>query len=51
MTGKVFESSANIYQDQAKILFNYYKNAAETIVAAEMKEEQNKADLSGTEKM
>lgn len=45
MTGKIFESSSNIYQDQAKILFDYYKAAAETIVAAEMAEEQNKADL------
>lgn len=45
MTGKIFESSSNIYQDQAKILFDYYKAAAEDIVAAEMAEEQNKADL------
>lgn len=45
MTGKIFESSSNIYQDQAKILFDYYKAAAEAIVSAEMKEEQNKADL------
>lgn len=45
MTGKIFEDSSNIYQDQAKILFNYYKTAAETIVSAQMKEEQNKADL------
>ena len=45
MTGKIFDSSSNIYQDQAKILFDYYKAAAENIVAAEMAEEQNKADL------
>lgn len=45
MTGKIFEGSSNIYQDQAKILFDYYKAAAETIVAAEMAEEKNKADL------
>lgn len=45
MTGKVFSSSSNIYQDQAKILFDYYKSAAETIVAAEMQEEQNLRDL------
>ncbi len=45
MTGKIFEGSSNIYQDQAKILFDYYKAAAEAIVSAEMKEEQNKADL------
>lgn len=45
MTGKVFGSSSNIYQDQAKILFDYYKSAAETIVAAEMQEEQNLRDL------
>lgn len=45
MTGKVFGSSSNIYQDQAKILFDYYKSAAETIVAAEMQEEQNLREL------
>lgn len=45
MTGKIFENSSNIYQDQAKILFDYYKAAAEAIVSAEMKEEQNNADL------
>lgn len=45
MTGKIFEGSSNIYQDQAKILFDYYKAAAETIVSAEMTEEQNRADL------
>ena len=45
MTGKIFNSSSNIYQDQAKILFDYYRAAAEEIVAAEMAEEKNKADL------
>ena len=25
MTGKVFDDSLNIYQDQAKVLFDYYK--------------------------
>lgn len=45
MTGKIFENSSNIYQDQAKILFDYYKAAAEMIVSTEMQEEQNKADL------
>lgn len=45
MTGKIFNTSSNIYQDQAKILFDYYKSAAETIVAAEMEEERNKQDL------
>lgn len=45
MTGKIFEGSSNIYQDQAKILFDYYKAAAEAIVSAEMNEEQNRVDL------
>lgn len=45
MTGKVFSGSSNIYQDQATVLFDYYKNAAEAIVSAEMKEEQNFKDL------
>lgn len=35
MTGKVFADSANIYQDQAQILFDYYKKAAEKIVTEE----------------
>ena len=35
MTGKIFPESNNIYQDQAKILFNYYSQAAEKIVAEE----------------
>ena len=36
MEGKIFNDSANIYQDQAKILYEYYKNAAEKIVSEEM---------------
>ena len=39
MSGKLFNSSANIYQDQAKVLFEYYKQAAEKIVAEEEKYE------------
>ncbi|MDE6272579.1 MAG: hypothetical protein K2M31_06190, partial [Muribaculaceae bacterium] len=35
MDGKIFADSANIWQDQAKILFNYYRQAAERIVAEE----------------
>ncbi|GAB6120418.1 hypothetical protein [Dysgonomonas termitidis] len=35
MTGKIFPESGNIYQDQAKILFNYYSRAAEKIVTEE----------------
>ena len=35
MKGKIFPESSNIYQDQAKILFNYYQQAAEKIVAEE----------------
>lgn len=35
MYGKIFQESGNIYQDQAKILFDYYKKAAERIVAEE----------------
>ena len=46
MTGKVFEGSINIYQDQAKVLFDYYKKAAEKIVAEEKAIEQNLDDLN-----
>ena len=49
-TGKVFNETSNIYQDQAKILFDYYKTAAETIVSAEMAEEKNKKDLEDGKK-
>jgi hypothetical protein len=35
MQGKVFADSLNLYQDEAKILFNYYKKAAEKIVKEE----------------
>lgn len=34
-TGKIFKDSSNIYQDEAKILFSYYKKCAEKIVAEE----------------
>jgi hypothetical protein len=40
MSGKIFNTSANIYQDQAKVLFNYYKQAAEKIVSEEEKYEK-----------
>ena len=32
MTGKIFKESSNIYEDEARILFDYYKKAAEKIV-------------------
>lgn len=35
MKGKVFESSMDIYQDQAKVLFDFYLNAAKKIVSQE----------------
>ena len=35
MNGKIFPESGNIYQDQAKILFDYYQQAAEKIVQEE----------------
>ena len=36
MTGKIFKESANIYEDEAKVLFDYYKKAAEKIVEEEI---------------
>jgi len=33
--GKIFSESMNLYQDQARILFNYYRKAAEKIVKEE----------------
>ncbi|MDR0568794.1 MAG: hypothetical protein LBG87_06275 [Spirochaetaceae bacterium] len=40
MQGKIFADSANLYQDQARILFEYYKKAAEKIVAEEIELEK-----------
>jgi len=37
MNGKIFKESANIYQDQARVLFEYYRKAAEQIVNEEMR--------------
>lgn len=45
MTGKIFLESNNIYQDQAKILFNFYSQAAEKIVAEEERLEKEIAVL------
>ncbi|MDD7014253.1 MAG: hypothetical protein PUI24_04630 [Spirochaetales bacterium] len=36
MTGKVFKDSSNIYEDEARVLFDYYKKAAEKIVEEEI---------------
>lgn len=44
-TGKVFSESADVYQDQAKILFDYYAEAAKKIVSEEVALEEKKADL------
>lgn len=40
MTGKIFASSSNVYEDEAKILFDYYKKAAEKIVSEEIECEE-----------
>lgn len=45
MEGKIFPTSSNIYQDQARILFNYYKMAAERIVSEEERIEEKIEDL------
>lgn len=45
MTGKIFTESSNVYQDQAKILFNYYSTAAEKIVLEEERIEKEIANL------
>lgn len=34
-TGKIFNDTSNVYQDQAKLLFNFYSQAAERIVKQE----------------
>jgi hypothetical protein len=45
MKGKIFAESSNIYQDHAKILFNYYQQAAEKIVHEEERLEKEIAVL------
>lgn len=44
-TGKIFSDSSNIYQDQARLLFNYYEQAAERIVRQEDAIEKQIKDL------
>jgi len=41
LQGKIFKESMNLYQDQARILFNYYKKAAEKIVKEETELEKS----------
>lgn len=41
MQGKIFAESVNLYQDQARILYNYYRKAAEKIVKEEMELEKS----------
>jgi hypothetical protein len=41
MQGKIFAESLNLYQDQARILYNYYRKAAEKIVKEEMELEKS----------
>lgn len=50
MTGKIFPESANIYQDQARVLFNYYRQAAEKIVGEEERIEGEIAKLEREKK-
>lgn len=45
MKGKIFPESSNVYQDQAKILFNYYQSMAEKIVQEEERFEKEIATL------
>ena len=45
-TGKIFQDSSNIYQDEAKVLFNYYRQAAERIVREEERIEKEIANLN-----
>ncbi len=44
MQGKIFTDSNSLEQDQARILFNYYKKAAEKIVKEEMELEKSIAE-------
>jgi hypothetical protein len=41
MSGRIFAESANVYEDQAKVLFDFYRQTAEHIVAQEEEIEKN----------
>jgi len=45
MKGKIFPESDNIYDDQAKVLFNYYQQMAEKVVQEEERYEKEIAKL------
>jgi hypothetical protein len=51
MKGKIFPESSNIYQDQAKILFDYYQSMAEKIVQEEERIEKEIAKLEEEKKI
>ena len=44
-TGKIFSESSSIYQDQARLLFDFYEQAAERIVRQEEEVEKQIQDL------
>jgi hypothetical protein len=54
MQGKIFAESVNLYQDQARILYNYYRKAAEKIVKEEMDLEKSidaaRAEIAAAQK-
>lgn len=53
MKGKIFAASRDIHQDQAKVVFDYYRAAAEKIVSQEMVIEgliKEKKELKASEK-
>ena len=45
MPGKIFPESSSIYEDQARILFEYYRSAAEGIVSQEIDLEKKMEDV------
>jgi hypothetical protein len=51
MKGKIFSESSNIFQDQSRILFNYYQSMAEKIVQEEERIEKEVAKLEEEKKM
>lgn len=51
MKGKIFTESSNVFQDQAKILFNYYQSVAEKIVQEEERIEKEIVKLGEEKKM
>ena len=49
MTGKIFKESSSVYEDQARVLFEYFQNAAAQIVGEEIRLEREIGSATETQ--